>query len=167
MILGVRNLEVAEQVKKDICQRFPGAKVDVGPSLDLISQDSVRAFAATINKKYPKLHILVNNAGVAFLKKDFTADKVGVIAQTNHLGPYTLTRLLEDKLVKSQARVVTVASVTHRRVRIKDALAFLTDFRSGFYEHTKHANVLFGYELQRRLGGKGVQSCVADPGGVR
>ena len=46
-------------------------------------------------------------------------------------------------------------------------MAFLTDFRSGFYEHTKHANVLFGYELQRRLGDKGVQSCVADPGGVR
>ena len=108
MILGVRNLDMAEKVKKDICQRFPGAKVDVGPSLDLISQDSVRAFAATINKQYPKLHILINNAGVSFLKKDFTEDKVGVIAQTNHLGPYTLTRLLEDKLIKSKARVVTV-----------------------------------------------------------
>ena len=84
--------------------------MDVGPSLDLVSQDSVRAFAAEvrwrygpshalppfipppfhlpssplalqINKKYPKLHILVNNAGVSFMKKEFTSDNVGVIAQ--------------------------------------------------------------------------------------
>ena len=45
--------------------------------------------------------------------------------------------------------------------------ALLTDWRSGFYAQTKHANVLFGYELQRRLGYKGIQSVVADPGGVR
>ena len=45
--------------------------------------------------------------------------------------------------------------------------ALLTDWRSGFYANTKHANVLFGYELQRRLGPLGVQSVVADPGGVR
>ena len=45
--------------------------------------------------------------------------------------------------------------------------ALLTDWRGGFYANTKHANVLFGYELQRRLGARGVQSCVADPGGVK
>ena len=45
--------------------------------------------------------------------------------------------------------------------------AFLTDWRSGYYEHTKLANVLFAYELQRRLGLHGVTSCAADPGGVR
>lgn len=167
VILGVRNLDAAKGVVADIKKRHPQAIVEVGPSLNLVSQDSVRAFAAEINKKFPKLHILVNNAGVSFLKKEFTSDNVGVIAQTNHLGPYTLTRLLEKKLVESKARVVTVASVTHRMVTIKDAVAFLTDWRSGYYENTKLANVLFGYELQRRLGDKGVQSVVADPGGVR
>ncbi len=50
---------------------------------------------------------------------------------------------------------------------LQDARAFLADFRSGYYEHSKLANVLFGYELQRRLGVHGVTSCVADPGGVR
>ena len=59
----------------------------MGPSsLDLVSQDSVRAFAAAVNKKYKTLDILVNNAGVSFLKKGYTSDNVGVIAQTNHLG---------------------------------------------------------------------------------
>ncbi|KAG2501756.1 hypothetical protein HYH03_000256 [Edaphochlamys debaryana] len=101
------------------------------------------------------------------MKKAFTSDGVGAIAQTNHLGPYTLTRLLEKKLVASKARVVTVASVTHRTTVMADARAFLTDWRSGYYEHSKLANVLFAYELQRRLGNRGVTSCAADPGGVR
>lgn len=167
VILGVRNVTAGKDVVANIQKRFPHAKVECGPPLDLVSQDSVRSFAAEINAKYPKLHILINNAGVSFMKKEFTSDNVGVIAQTNHLGPYTLTRLLEKKLIDSKARVVTVASILHRMVTMKDAMAFLTDWRSGYYEHSKLANVLFGYELQRRLGPLGVQSVVADPGGVR
>ncbi|GLC47990.1 hypothetical protein PLESTB_000047100 [Pleodorina starrii] len=167
VVLGVRNTKAAEDVAKTIQQRHPGAKVVVGPQLDLISQESVRKFAEAVDKQYPKIDILINNAGVSFMGKTFTPDGVGGIAQTNHLGPYTLTRLLEKKLVASRARVVTVASVTHRTTIMKDARAFLTDWRSGFYQHTKLANVLFAYELQRRLGNHGVTSCVADPGGVR
>lgn len=87
--------------------------------------------------------------------------------QTNHLGPYTLTRLLEAKLVASKARVVTVASVAHRTTTLRSAQDFLTDWRSGYYHHSKLANVLFAYELQRQLGAHGVQSVAADPGGVR
>ncbi|KXZ55707.1 hypothetical protein GPECTOR_2g1257 [Gonium pectorale] len=167
VILGVRNIKAAEDVVKSIKEKHPGSKVVVGPSLDLISQESVRKFAETIDKQYPQLHILVNNAGVSFMSKNFTPEGVGGIAQTNHLGPYTLTRLLEKKLVASKARVVTVASVTHRTTIMKDARAFLTDWRSGYYQHSKLANVLFAYELQRRLGNHGVTSAAADPGGVR
>lgn len=87
--------------------------------------------------------------------------------QTNHLGPYTLTRLLEKKLVASKARVVTVASVAHRTTTLRGGKAFLTEWRCGFYEHSKLANVLFAYELQRQLGNQGVTSCAVDPGGVR
>ncbi|GIL92709.1 hypothetical protein Vretimale_19417 [Volvox reticuliferus] len=167
VILGVRNTKAAEDVVKEIQEKHPGAKVVIGPSLELISQESVRKFAEHINKEFPQLHILVNNAGTCFMEKNFTPDGVGGIAQTNHLGPYTLTRLLEKKLVDSKARVVTVASVTHRTVVLKSALSFLTDWRSGYYQHTKLANVLFAYELQRRLGNHGVTSCAADPGGVK
>ena len=77
--------------------------------------------------------------------------------QTNHLGPYTLTRLLEGKLAASKGRVVMVASIMHRTTRLKDPRVFLTDWRAGFYDSTKLANVLCGYELQRRLGPHGVQ----------
>ncbi len=51
-----------------------------------------------VDSKYPELHILVNNAGISFLKRSFTPDNVGALAQTNFLGPYTLTRLLEKKV---------------------------------------------------------------------
>ncbi|PNW72029.1 hypothetical protein CHLRE_16g685400v5 [Chlamydomonas reinhardtii] len=167
VILGVRNTKAAEDVVKQIQERYPGAKLVVGPSLDLLSQKSVKEFADWVNKTFPKLDILVNNAGVSFMQRTMTPEGVGGIAQTNHLGPYTLTRLLEKKLVASKARVVTVASVTHRTTVMKDAKAFLTDWRSGYYQHSKLANVLFAYELQRRLGNHGVTSCAADPGGVR
>ncbi|EFJ49458.1 hypothetical protein VOLCADRAFT_104328 [Volvox carteri f. nagariensis] len=167
VILGVRNTKAAEDVVKQIQKDHPGAKVVIGPPLDLISQESVQKFAEYINKEYPQLHILINNAGVSFMSKTFTPEGVGGIAQTNHLGPYTLTRLLEKKLVASKARVVTVASVTHRTIIMKNARSFLTDWRSGYYQHSKLANVLFAYELQRRLGNHGVTSCAADPGGVK
>lgn len=81
-------------------------------------------------------------------------------AQVNHLGPYTLTRMLESKLVNSKARVVNVASVTHRITRIKDVRAFFTEWKGGFYQHNKLANVYFAFELQRRWwGGVGCRVC--------
>ncbi len=75
--------------------------------------------------------------------------------------------LFVSQLVDSKARIVTVSSVKHRTVRIRDARAFLTDWRAGYYEYTKLADLYFAYELQRRLGLRGVTSCAADPGGVR
>ncbi len=79
--------------------RSPEAKVVVpAASLDLMSQDSVRSFAAEVNTQFPALHILVNNAGMSFMKRCMTAEGVGGLAQTNYLGPYTLTRLLEKKV---------------------------------------------------------------------
>ncbi|MEW5310781.1 MAG: hypothetical protein WDW38_002545 [Sanguina aurantia] len=167
VILGARNLKLAAQVAASIRKDHPDAKVDVGPTLDLLQPDTIDVFADAINTNYPTLDILVNNAGVSFMKKVFTPDGVGGIAQTNHLGAYKLTRLLEKKLVASKARIVTVSSVTHRIVTIRDVKAFLKEWRSGFYFNTKLANVLFAYELQRRLGARGVTSCAADPGGVR
>lgn len=114
---------------------------------------------------------------------------------TNYLGPYMLTRLLEDKLLDTSygfnmkglssssskatrqkptttnrtARVVNVSSVTHRYGLIlpTDIDTFLKTWKLGsFYPNTKLANVLFSYELTRRLGSYGLQSCAVDPGGV-
>ncbi|GBF90754.1 hypothetical protein Rsub_03055 [Raphidocelis subcapitata] len=167
VILGVRNVEAGQKIAKEIMAAHPGCKVEVGPSLDLTSQDSVKAFASKIAERKGPLNILVNNAGLGYTKKSFTEQGVGMLTQVNHLGPYTLTRMLESKLVASKARVVNVASVTHRITRIKDARALFTDWKGGFYQHNKLANVYFAFELQRRLGARGLQACVADPGAVR
>lgn len=167
VILGVRNVEAGQKIAKEIMAAHPGSKVEVGPSLDLMSQDSVKAFASAIAKRAGPLNILVNNAGLGYIKKGFTDQNVGLLTQVNHLGPYTLTRMLESKLVASKARVVNVASVTHRITRIKDVRSLFTDWKGGFYQHNKLANVYFAFELQRRLGPKGLQACVADPGAVR
>uniref|UniRef100_A0A7S0RWZ8 Uncharacterized protein n=1 Tax=Chlamydomonas leiostraca TaxID=1034604 RepID=A0A7S0RWZ8_9CHLO len=172
VVLACRSAQRGAALKAEIeastvDHGFPKPHVEVA-LLDLASLASVRAFCAAWEAGGKReLHILVNNAGVSFMKKCFTEEGVGGIAQTNYLGPYTLTRLLEKKLVASKARIVTVASIKHRETRIKDAKAFLTDWRSGYYEHSKLANVLMAYELQRRLGPLGVTSCAADPGGVR
>lgn len=85
VVLGCRNTEVAAKIAADINTAVGrrGAVV-VGPPLDLFSQESVSEFAAHINKTYPHLHILVNNAGVSFMKKCFTPKGVGGIAQVWH-----------------------------------------------------------------------------------
>eukprot|EP00878_Enallax_costatus_P001002 GHUV01001134.1.p1 GENE.GHUV01001134.1~~GHUV01001134.1.p1 ORF type:complete len:354 (+),score=120.84 GHUV01001134.1:515-1576(+) len=167
VILGVRNTDAGNKLAKEIMAKYPGSKVECGPPLDLMRQESVKAFAEAINKRPGPLNILVNNAGLGYTKKSFTDQGVGMLTQVNHLGPYTLTRLLEEKLVASKARVVNVVSVTHRFAKIKDAKALFTDWRCGFYEHNKLANVYTAFEMQRRLGARGVQSVAADPGAVR
>jgi len=167
VILGVRNVDAGKKLADEIMKKYPGSKVEVGPPLDLKSQDSVKKFGAAINKRPGQLNILVNNAGLGYTPKSFTEQGVGMLTQVNHLGPYTLTRLLEAKLVASKARVVNVTSVTHRITTIKDAKALFDDWKGGFYQHNKLANVYTAFEMQRRLGARGIQACVADPGAVR
>ncbi|PSC74044.1 short-chain dehydrogenase [Micractinium conductrix] len=168
VVLACRDLKRAEAVAEEIRQQHPGAQVEVGPQLDLGSLESVRRFAAAYKKKHRELHVLVNNAGTNYLERWFTPEGVGGLCQVNYLGPYTLTRLLEDTLQASApSRVVNVSSVTHRFGWVGDVAGFLASWRPGsYYPSTKLANALFAFELQRRLGEQGVQSCAVDPGGV-
>lgn len=166
VILAVRNLAAGNAAAEAIRARHPGASAEVGPALDLADQGSVRKFAAAMNARQGDIHVLVCNAGVGFLRKAFTEDKVGVLAQVNTLGHYTLLRLLEAKLVAGSARVVVLGSIAHRTAVIRSARDFLTVWRSGLYEHAKLANVSLAFEAQRRLGARGVTVAVADPGAV-
>jgi NAD(P)-dependent dehydrogenase (short-subunit alcohol dehydrogenase family) len=81
VILGCRNVPAATKVADSINKELGKKLVIVGPALDLFSQDSVKAFAEHINKTYNELDILINNAGVSFMKKCFTPDGIGGIAQ--------------------------------------------------------------------------------------
>jgi NAD(P)-dependent dehydrogenase (short-subunit alcohol dehydrogenase family) len=81
VILGVRSVDAGKKIAGEIAARYPGAKVEVGPSLDLKSQSSVRAFAESINRRKGGLDILVNNAGLGYNKREFTEEGVGILAQ--------------------------------------------------------------------------------------
>ncbi len=144
------------------------------PSVDLLladlsSQTAVRTLAAEITRKLDSLHVLVNNAGVLVSPRVETVDGLEYTFAVNHLAPFLLTNLLLDLLTASApARVVTVTSNAHRMGRIRfDDLQGRGRFRAmGAYSQSKLGNILFTYELARRVEGQGVTVNCVHPGGV-
>jgi NAD(P)-dependent dehydrogenase (short-subunit alcohol dehydrogenase family) len=137
---------------------------------DLAVQDEVRALAAEFRQRYDRLDVLVNNAGTMVRNRTLTAEGVELTLAVNHLAPFLLTNLLGDLLAGSApSRVVTVTSVAHERGRLdfgdmRMDRGYLP-FRA--YARSKLANLLFTYELARRLGGSGVTANAVNPGLVR
>ena len=136
---------------------------------DLSLQREVRQLAQDFKDRYPRLDVLVNNAGAVFASRQLTPDGVEMTFAVNHLGPFLLTNLVLDTLKASApARIVVVASGSHASARID--LANLQGPRGMFgmtaYAQSKLANVLFTYELARRLGGTGVTANALHPGFV-
>jgi NAD(P)-dependent dehydrogenase (short-subunit alcohol dehydrogenase family) len=137
---------------------------------DLASQREVRALAAELLARYPAIHVLVNNAGVVNLRHATTVDGIETVFAVNHLAYFLLTALLLDRLKASgPARVVNVASEAHRFARTIDFddLGHERRYRGmRVYGHSKLANILFTYELARRLAGTSVSANCVHPGGV-
>jgi NAD(P)-dependent dehydrogenase (short-subunit alcohol dehydrogenase family) len=137
---------------------------------DFASQASVRALADAVRSRLDRLDVLVNNAGGVNKARQVTVDGIEATFAVNHLGYFLLTNLLLDLVVKSApARIVTVASVGHRRGNLDfEDLGFE---RGGYsimraYGRSKLANILFAAELARRLAGTGVTSNSLHPGSV-
>jgi NAD(P)-dependent dehydrogenase (short-subunit alcohol dehydrogenase family) len=134
---------------------------------DLADQASVRAAAAELLERCPRIDVLVNNAGVMALPRRVTVDGFELQMATNHLGPFALTGLLLDAL--REARVVTESSRSHRgarRVSLDDVARERRYLRWPVYSETKLANLLFMFELGRRAAaaGLGLTSVAAHPG---
>jgi retinol dehydrogenase 12 len=134
---------------------------------DLSSQAEVRRLALHFKDKYPRLDVLVNNAGAIFTQREMTADGYERTWALNHLGQFLLTRLMLDRLKASApARIVNVASSAHTSATIDfDNLQGEKKF-SGMraYAQSKLANILFTYALARRLTGEGVSANCLHPG---
>lgn len=148
------------------------AAVELMP-LDLTDLRSVRGFAERVAATYPRLDLLVNNAGIMAIPRRTTVDGFEMQLGTNHLGHFALTglllpRLLGGSVAGGPARVVTVSSTLHRRGRIdRDNLMLeigYTPYRA--YAQSKLANLLFVMELQRRVEAAGapLASLGAHPG---
>jgi NAD(P)-dependent dehydrogenase (short-subunit alcohol dehydrogenase family) len=134
---------------------------------DLASQTSVRSLAAEALRRYPRIDILINNAGAMFTTRQLSPDGIELTWALNHLAPFLLTTLLLDRLRQSApARIITTASGAHRDAHIPfDDLAAERGFKGfGRYGETKLANILFTTELARRLEGSGVTANCFHPG---
>ncbi|MFJ8603544.1 SDR family NAD(P)-dependent oxidoreductase [Streptomyces shenzhenensis] len=139
-------------------------------ALDLASLDSIRSAAADLRAAHPRIDLLINNAGVMYTPRQTTADGFELQFGTNHLGHFALTGLLLDRLLPVPgSRVVTVSSTGHRiRAAIHfDDLQWERSYsRAAAYGQAKLANLMFTYELQRRLAPHGTTVAVAAHPGV-
>ena len=149
--------------------RDGGAEVDVFLA-DLSSQRDVRALAGQVLTAYARLDVLVNNVGGYWANRHETADGLERTFAVNHLAPFLLTNLLLDRLrASAPARVVTVSSGAQAMGRIDlDDLQGAQGYNGQrAYNQSKLANVMFTYELARRLAGSGVTANALHPGVVR
>jgi NAD(P)-dependent dehydrogenase (short-subunit alcohol dehydrogenase family) len=167
-VLACRDVGKAEPAVERIRSTTPGAELAV-VRLDLGSLESVRTAAEELAGRYPRLDLLINNAGVAKPPQPRTADGFEAQLGTNHLGHFALTGLLLDRLLAGPgSRVVTVSSIGHRRGRLHRDDLQLTgehDADAGYFQ-SKLANLLFSYELGRRLTAAGADTLAvaAHPG---
>jgi NAD(P)-dependent dehydrogenase (short-subunit alcohol dehydrogenase family) len=168
VIVHGRDAARAEQTRKGIVERVPRASVEVVLA-DLSSQAEVRRLAQEVQDRFPRLDVLVNNAGATFGRRLETVDGLEMTFALNHLAPFLLTNLLLETLRKNApARVVTVASGAHQRAVLDfDDLQNRRRY-SGFrvYGQSKLCNLYFTYELARRLEGTGVTANALHPGFV-
>lgn len=153
VILAVRNAAKGQAAATAIQRAHPGAAAEV-MALDLSSLASVRHFAEAFLQRFDRLPLLINNAGVMALPYAKTADGFEMQFGTNHLGHFALTGLLMPAILAAPgARVVVVSSGLHTSGAIDfanlDGATSYSPWRA--YSQSKLANLLFAYELQRRL----------------
>ena len=154
VVMAVRNLDKGDTARAQILETHPDATIHL-QALDLGSLDSVRSAADDLLDRYDRLDLLINNAGVMYTEWQTTADGFEFQMGVNHLGHFALTNLLLDRLAATEgSRIVNVSSVAHKIKSTLDPVTMMSGEkydRVGAYGRSKLANLLFTYELQRRL----------------
>ena len=170
VVLACRSPERSAAAIEDIRSTVPDARLEL-QQLDLASLDSVRDAADELRAGFDRIDLLVNNAGVMYTDRELTKDGFELQFGTNHLGHFALTARLLDRLLPVEgSRVVTVASLGHWApfpFDLDDVRATGSYNRFAAYSRSKLANLLFAYELHRRLTAAGARtlSVAAHPGG--
>jgi NAD(P)-dependent dehydrogenase (short-subunit alcohol dehydrogenase family) len=134
---------------------------------DLSVQEQVRRLADQFRQRHARLDVLINNAGAIWFQRHLTADGLEMTFTVNHLAYFLLTHLLLDVLrASAPARIVNVSSAAHRGASLRfDDLMGEKRYRGWrAYSQSKLANLLFTYELARRLAGTGVTVNAVHPG---
>lgn len=168
MVLTGRNPGKLADTVKEIREKTGSDSVH-GLVADFADLGQVRQLAKQIQETFPRLDILINNAGAYFNRRQRTPYGVEKTLLVNHMAPFLLTNLLLDQLYRSQsARIINVASNAHQHAQLDiDDLNFdRFYFGFGAYGRSKLANVLFTYELARRLTGEPITVNALHPGRV-
>ena len=169
VVLACRSAARGEDALRDLREAPLAGTVEL-ELLDLSSLASVRDFAGRFKGRTDRLDLLINNAGVMMPPASKTAEGFELQFGTNHLGHFALTGLLADLLLGTEgSRVVTVSSEAHKwgEINFDDLQWEARPYKKmAAYGQSKLANLIFAYELQRRLGaaGSGTRSLAAHPG---
>jgi len=168
LIIHGRNKAKAEETVQEI-KTFTGNQQVSYLLADFSDLDQVRDLAKDYQDRHEHLHLLVNNAGGFFNKRIPTTYGVELTFLVNHLAPFLLTNLLLNTLKESApSRILNVSSEAHRQ----DQMDFENlDFKKGYigikaYARSKLANILFTYDMARRLEGTGVTINALHPGHI-
>jgi len=168
VVMVARDRERGEAAKAEIVEKSQNSSIDLLLS-DLSSLESVRQLAAEFQKKYSKLHVLINNAGLFNQRRHVTTDGYENTFATNYLAPFLLTNLqLELLKASAPSRIVNVSSVGHYNGHINFDDLNLENEYGGWkaYGQSKLALILFTHELAKKLQGTGVTVNAVHPGTV-
>jgi NAD(P)-dependent dehydrogenase (short-subunit alcohol dehydrogenase family) len=169
LALAGRNPEKGREICLQIRESTGNPQVEY-LNADLSSQGQVRMLADAFRGSYDRLDVLVNNAGAAFLRRRLSVDGIEMTFALNHLSYFLLTNLLLEALTASApARIINVSSGSHRNASVHfDDPGLERGYRvMRAYGQSKLCNLLFTYELARRLAGTGVTANAMHPGWVR
>ena len=169
VIMVCRNKDSGEKAREEIINQTGNENVNL-LFCDLSSQEQIRKLVNEFREKYQNLHVLINNAGIMLKNRSECVDGFEMNFAVHVLAPFLLTNLLLDVLKKSApSRVIIVGSAMHKRAKIDfDDLQCENKKYSLYkvYGVSKLAEILFTYELSRRLDGTGVTANAVHPGVV-
>ncbi|MFO0690865.1 MAG: SDR family NAD(P)-dependent oxidoreductase [Myxococcota bacterium] len=169
VVCVARDKAKTEQAVAGLRTAVPTGRFEIA-LLDLSDLDSVRAGADDIARRFPKIHVLINNAGVMACPLARTKQGLDLQLGTNHLGHYVLTaRLLPNLLAAAPGRIVNLSSGGHRmsNVRFDDPLFEKQPYdKWAAYGQAKTANILFSVALDERYASRGLRSFAVHPGAI-
>jgi retinol dehydrogenase-14 len=169
LMMVSRDRGRGEAARADVEEKTGNRQVELLVA-DLSSQQSIRQLVKEFEGRHPRLHVLVNNAGMTNAKREETVDGIETVFATNHLAPFFLTNLLLPVLKSSTpSRIVTVSSGAQAmgKIDFEDLQAVRRYNEIRVYNQSKLANLLFTYELARRIAGTGVTANAVEPGFVK
>ena len=169
LVMVSRDRQRGQAAITDVEQRTGNREVELLIA-DLSSQQSIRDLVKEFRARHDRLNVLINNAGVSLPRRQETVDGIEAVFATNHLGPFLLTNLMLPLLgAGAPARIVTVSSGAHAMGKIDfDDLQSARRYNEiRAYNQSKLANVMFTYELARRMAGTDVTANAVEPGFVK